>query len=123
MASIFRYLHDILCEIFPKNAKIKTDLEVRKAVINAYCNVLLAEESVKILERNRAVLQKNLDETTKIFENGLTEEEIGLGSTRDEVVAAYGEPQQTEDGEAIYDIGIAFSYDGDIVSKMRVWEP
>ncbi len=58
-----------------KNAKIKTDLEVRKAVINAYCNVLLAEESVKILERNRAILQKNLDETTKIFENGLTEEE------------------------------------------------
>ena len=58
-----------------KNAKEKTDLEVRKAVINAYGNVLLAEESVKILERNIAVLQKNLDETTKIYENGLEEEE------------------------------------------------
>ena len=34
-----------------KNAKIKTDLEVRKAVINAYGNVLLAEESVAIIER------------------------------------------------------------------------
>ncbi len=58
-----------------KNAKEKTDLEVRKAVINAYGNVLLAEEGVQILERNIAVLQKNLDETTKIYENGLEEEE------------------------------------------------
>lgn len=58
-----------------KNAKEKTDLEVRKAVINAYGNVLLAEESVKILERNIDVLKKNLNETTKIYENGLEEEE------------------------------------------------
>ncbi|TJY34622.1 TolC family protein [Pontimicrobium aquaticum] len=58
-----------------KNAKEKTDLEVRKAVIDAYGNVLLAEESVKIFERNINVLQKNLNETTKIYENGLGEEE------------------------------------------------
>ena len=58
-----------------KNAKDKTDLEVRKGVINAYGNVLLSEESVLIFEKNIAVLQKNLDETTKIYENGLEEEE------------------------------------------------
>ncbi|MCA0131034.1 TolC family protein [Winogradskyella alexanderae] len=58
-----------------KNAKDKTDLEVRESVINAYGNVLLAQESVIILEKNISVLQKNLDETTKIFENGLEEEE------------------------------------------------
>ena len=58
-----------------KNAKTKTDLEVRKSVINAYGNVLLAEESVKILQRNIDVLEKNLYETTKIYENGLEEEE------------------------------------------------
>ena len=58
-----------------KSAKDKTDLEVRKGVINAYGNVLLSEESVLIYEKNIAVLQKNLDETTKIFENGLEEEE------------------------------------------------
>ncbi|MBL7560601.1 TolC family protein [Olleya sp. YSTF-M6] len=58
-----------------KNAKTKTDLEVRKAVINAYGNVLLAEESVAILERNISVLEKNLNDITKIFENGLEEEE------------------------------------------------
>ncbi len=58
-----------------KNAKEKTDLEVRKAVINSYVNVLLAEESVKITENNKAILDKNLNETQKIYENGLTEEE------------------------------------------------
>ena len=58
-----------------KNAKDKTDLEVRKGVINAYGNVLLSEESVIIYEKNIVVLQKNLDETTKIYENGLEEEE------------------------------------------------
>jgi len=58
-----------------KNAKEKTDLEVRKAIINAYGNVLLTEESVKITENNKIVLEKNLNETQKIYENGLTEEE------------------------------------------------
>jgi len=58
-----------------KHAKTKTDLEVRKSVVNAYGNVLLAQESVSILERNKTALQKNLDEVTKIYENGLEEEE------------------------------------------------
>jgi outer membrane protein TolC len=58
-----------------QNAKTKTDLEVRKAVINAYGNVLLAEESVLILKRNIEVLEKNLFEIRKIYENGLEEEE------------------------------------------------
>ena len=35
----------------------------------------MAEESVSILENNIKILQKNLDETTKIYENGLEEEE------------------------------------------------
>ena len=58
-----------------ENAKEKTDLEIRKAVINAYGNVLLSEESVKITQNNKTVLEKNLNETQKIYENGLTEEE------------------------------------------------
>ena len=52
-----------------KNAKEKTDLEIRKAVINAYGNVLLAQESETILESNKTVLEKNLFETQKIYEN------------------------------------------------------
>ncbi|NNC50141.1 MAG: TolC family protein [Flaviramulus sp.] len=58
-----------------KNAKEKTDLEVRKAVIEAYGNVLLAEESVNILSRNVKTLEKNLFEINKIYEYGLEEEE------------------------------------------------
>ncbi|MGB1307822.1 MAG: TolC family protein [Oceanihabitans sp.] len=58
-----------------ENAKEKTDLEVRKAVINAYGNVLIAKESIGILNRNITVLEKNLEEITKIYENGLEEEE------------------------------------------------
>lgn len=58
-----------------KNAKTKTDLEIKKAVINAYGNVLLAEESVNILKKNVESLQKTYDDTKKIYENGLTEQE------------------------------------------------
>ncbi|WP_103069828.1 TolC family protein [Aquimarina sediminis] len=53
----------------------KTQLEVRKGVINAYGSVLVAQESVKILQNNVSTLEKNYLETKKIFENGLAEEE------------------------------------------------
>lgn len=60
---------------YSANNKEKTDLDVRKQVVEAYGNVLLAEESVKILEKNKANLEKNLYETTKLYENGLGDEE------------------------------------------------
>lgn len=60
---------------YTDNNKEKTDLEVRKAVVEAYGNVLLAQESITILEKNQTTLAKNLFETKKIFENGLGEEE------------------------------------------------
>ena len=58
-----------------KNAKTKTDQEVREAIINAYGNVLLAEESVEILNRNLETVEKNFNETREIFRNGMAEEE------------------------------------------------
>ncbi|MFD0992468.1 TolC family protein [Tenacibaculum geojense] len=58
-----------------EQAKEKTELATREAIINAYGNVLVAEKSLEILENNKQVLTKNLNETQKIFENGLTEEE------------------------------------------------
>lgn len=58
-----------------QNAKEKTDLEIRSVVINAYGNVLLARESIKILEQNKTSLEKTLFETQEIFKNGLIEEE------------------------------------------------
>jgi len=60
---------------YSANNKEKTELDVRKQVVEAYGNVLLAEESVKILEKNKANLKKNLYETTKLYENGLGDEE------------------------------------------------
>jgi outer membrane protein len=60
---------------YSANNKEKTDLEVRKSVVEAYGNVLLAIESITILEKDLATLEKNLFETTKIFENGLGDEE------------------------------------------------
>ncbi|WP_344927304.1 TolC family protein [Aquimarina addita] len=53
----------------------KTQLEVRKGVINAYGSVLVAKESVKILQDNKTALEKNFNETQQIFKNGLAEEE------------------------------------------------
>ena len=58
-----------------KNAKIKTDLEVRKATVNAYANVLLADESLNVLNNNIQTISKSLLETTEIFKSGLAEEE------------------------------------------------
>ncbi|MGB5357214.1 MAG: TolC family protein [Eudoraea sp.] len=60
---------------YSENYKEKTDLEVRQSVIEAYGNVLLANETVSILENNKAALEKNLFETEKLYENGLGDEE------------------------------------------------
>jgi outer membrane protein TolC len=58
-----------------ENAKIKTDIEVKEMVINAYGNVLLAQESIAILNKNKATLSKTLSDTKETFKNGLIEEE------------------------------------------------
>ena len=60
---------------YSENINEKTRLEVRKGVINAYGSVLMAQELVDIFEKNKVNLEKNLNETRKIFENGLEEEE------------------------------------------------
>lgn len=60
---------------FYENAKQKTDIEIKEAVINSYGNVLLAEESIAILEKNKTSLEKTLSEMKATFNNGLIEEE------------------------------------------------
>jgi outer membrane protein TolC len=60
---------------FYQNAKQKTAVDIREMVINAYGNVLLADESIAILEKNKAILEKTLFETNEIYKNGLIEEE------------------------------------------------
>ena len=60
---------------FSENSNEKTQLEVRKGVINAYGSVLITQENIAILDSNIAAVKKNLDETRIIFDNGLAEEE------------------------------------------------
>ena len=60
---------------YSQNNKEKTELEVRKSVVEAYGNVLLARESVQISEKNKSTLEDNLYETKRIYENGLGDEE------------------------------------------------
>lgn len=58
-----------------ENSKRKSDSEIREMVTNSYGNVLLAEESIKVLERNQTILEKNYKDANQIFKNGLGEEE------------------------------------------------
>jgi len=56
-------------------AKVKTDQSIREAVINAYGTVLVSQETIEILIKNKEILEKNLFETKALFENGFAEEQ------------------------------------------------
>ena len=58
-----------------KNAREKTTNEIRKVVAYSYGNVLLAEANLEIVDSNIALLEKNVWELSKVYENGLVEEE------------------------------------------------
>lgn len=60
---------------FYETSKKKTDIDVREMIINSYGNVLLAEENIKILEKNKITLEKTLFDTEQTYKNGLIEEE------------------------------------------------
>lgn len=64
----------VFLDIFDK-AKAKTEVEIKATIINSYCNVLLIDENIKILEKNIVSLEKTLFETSQYFKNGLIEEE------------------------------------------------
>ena len=53
----------------------KTNLEVKKMVINLYSNALLAKYNILFLEKNRASLENNFQEIHQLFRNGFEEEE------------------------------------------------
>ncbi|MFZ4105700.1 TolC family protein [Flavobacterium sp.] len=60
---------------FYENYKIKTDSDVKEMIINAYGNVLLADESAQILQKNKTILEKTLFDTNQTYKNGFIEEE------------------------------------------------
>lgn len=57
-----------------ENAAIKTKQKIREAVVNAYGNALLTEESLNILNNNIATVKQNLFEVEQMYKNGLVEE-------------------------------------------------
>ncbi len=57
------------------NALIKTKKVIKELVVSAYGNALLAEEGLQILEDNKLIIDKNLKETTALYDNGFVEQE------------------------------------------------
>ncbi|MDO3695398.1 TolC family protein [Wenyingzhuangia sp. chi5] len=58
-----------------ENAKAKTDQEITKGVTSAYGNVLLTEESIKLIQKNIKSIEDNLNESKAMLQNGFAEEE------------------------------------------------
>jgi|JI8StandDraft_1071087.scaffolds.fasta_scaffold04401_5 outer membrane protein TolC len=58
-----------------ESIKTKTDISVKEGVINAYAGVLMTQEGIEILKKNKASLEKNLFETREIIKNGFAEEQ------------------------------------------------
>jgi len=58
-----------------RNAKNKTEAEIRVAVAQAYYTVLIADENLRILQENIKSVVKTLSDTEALFDNGLTEEQ------------------------------------------------
>ena len=56
-------------------AKVKTEQAIREATISAYGNVLLAKESILIIENNLIALDKTIHDTQEIYKNGFAEEQ------------------------------------------------
>ena len=58
-----------------KNILEKTALEIKKNIISTYSSVLLIQENILFLEKNRENLTNNLNDITLLFRNGFEEEE------------------------------------------------
>ena len=57
-----------------ENAKVKTLQKVKEMTVSAYGNALLTSESIQILQKNIKVVEQNLFEVRKMYDNGLVEE-------------------------------------------------
>tara|TARA_B100000945_G_C20381849_1_gene597688 strand:- start:187 stop:1524 length:1338 start_codon:yes stop_codon:yes gene_type:complete len=53
----------------------KTNLEVKKLIVNTYTNVLIAKLNISFLEKNKNALEVNLKEISELFKTGFEEQE------------------------------------------------
>lgn len=58
-----------------ESIKTKTVAAVKEGVTNAYAGVLMTDEGIKILNKNKTLLEKNLSDTRQIYKNGFAEEQ------------------------------------------------
>jgi outer membrane protein TolC len=58
-----------------EQAFIKSEQQIVTATVESYVNAQLAQAQLDVLEKNLAVAQLNYADVTKLYENGLTEEE------------------------------------------------
>ena len=58
-----------------KNILEKTALEIKKNIVSTYSSVLLIEENILFLEKNKTNLSANLEEVRILYRNGFDEEE------------------------------------------------
>lgn len=54
---------------------IKAKIDIKTDVANAYYGVLIAQESLKLAQKNVNVIESNFKETKALFENGFVEEQ------------------------------------------------
>lgn len=58
-----------------ENVLEKSQLEVKKEIVNWYTSTLVAKQNIDVLSQNIDVVKNNISEATLLFENGFTEEE------------------------------------------------
>ena len=58
-----------------KNILEKTALEIKKNIVSTYSSVLLIDENILFLEKNKTNLSTNLEEVRILYRNGFDEEE------------------------------------------------
>ncbi len=58
-----------------ENIKEKTTVAIKQAVTNAYAGILMTDEGIKIIQKNKTTLEKTIHDTQEIYKNGFAEEQ------------------------------------------------
>ena len=58
-----------------ESIKEKTAISIEEAVTNAYAGVLMTQEGIRIVQKNKEILEKSLKDTKELYKNGFIEEQ------------------------------------------------